>query len=151
MIFFVVNKRSKSRIVNLEKCLIMFEQLEARIDYCPENVFCLIEEVSKDISLSFLNAFVDNGENISLSDKWTKSILGSKFNDCFKSEEIGILLSFGKTFGTTDCRGQIKNCILHKQLIRNVYAREVEKSGKRGNLITTLGLIASIGIIVIFV
>ena len=148
---FLINYRAKKRLENLQKCLLIFEQIETNIAFCSDNVYSLIEKINEKSYPCFLNKFLSYNSNESLSERWRKSVSESKFKDCFKNEDEQILISFGKMFGITDSEGQMKNCLLHKKMMENNFQKALREKEKRGNLVTTLSVIGSIMIIVLLI
>ena len=151
LISFIISSRTKKRVKSLEKCILMLEEMETRIIYSCDNIYSIFEECSKNIELSFLNIFSASKSNDPLQIIWERCVESSKIYDCLKKEDVQILLSFGNLLGKTDCEGQIKNCIAHKRLLQSNLDRAVKDNEKRGNLITTLGVIGSLGIIVLLI
>ena len=148
---FAVSNRSKRRVKTLEKCVLMFEQMETKIAYSCDNVYSLIEECSNSTDLTFLKKLLKSDSRLSFQQTWEQCVDSSKYQDCLKNDDVHILVSFGKMLGKTDCAGQIKNCLAHKKMIQSNLDRAVLENEKRGNLITTLGLIGSLGIIVLLI
>ena len=148
---FSVSSRSKRRIKNLEKCVLMFDQIETDILFSADNIYGLIMKISDENSPGFLNEFLQQPKSVPLETRWSKSLEKLKHHDCFKSEDLRILKSFGKQLGVTDADGQVKNCAAHKKLLQNNLSTALRENEKRGNLYTTLGLLSSIGIIVLLI
>lgn len=148
---FTINSRTKKRIKNLENCVLMFENIETRICFLNEDVYALIKTIENNIPLEFLKAFLKCDRNNNLQYRWKESVETSKHKDCFKNDEVEILKSFSDLFGLTDAKGQLNNCIAHKNMIERVLVRAKEESERRGNLYTTLGVLSALGIIVLFI
>lgn len=143
------NMKMKKRVVNLEKCILMFENIETQIKYSSENIYKILNTTQKNIDLEFLKYFLCIDMNKDITQRWVESIKKKSYNDCFKNEDVQVLCSFGKMLGTTDADGQIKNCKAHKVMLSKCLENARENYKKKGNVVTTLGLLSAICFIVL--
>lgn len=148
---FVMNLRMKKRVVNLEKCVVMFEMMEAQISFSPDNVTNIMMKINENVNLNFLNHFLSLDAGINICRRWEESVKSESFFDCFKSEEMNVLLSYGQMLGTTHSTGQIKNCEAHRKMMSQILKRAREKSDKNGNIFTFLGFLGAISVIVLLI
>lgn len=65
-------------------------------------------------------------------------------------EDIGILLAFGAALGTTDTQGQQSICALHCKMLEQNLTAARENQKRHGKLYTTLGVIAGLAVVILF-
>lgn len=141
--------KMKNRVSNLEKCILMFENIETQIKYSSENIYKILKTTQKNIDLEFLDLFLSMDLNKDITERWSESIQKKSYNDCLKNEDVQVLCSFGKMLGTTDVDGQINNCKAHKVMLKNCLDNARENYNKKGNVVTTLGLLGAICFVVL--
>ncbi len=63
----------------------------------------------------------------SFYESWQISLSNKESTKSLKEDDISLLDSFGRSFGTTDLDGQMANCDMHIQLIKsNLHKAENE-------------------------
>lgn len=148
---FVMNLRMKRRVTNLEKCVVMFEMMETQISFSPDNVTSIVMKINENVKLNFLNHFLSLDPGVDICKRWEESVQSECFFDCFKNEEINVLLSYGQMLGTTHSNGQIKNCAAHRKMMSQILSRVRDKSEKNGNIFTFLGFLGAMSVIVLLI
>ncbi|MBQ8229048.1 MAG: stage III sporulation protein AB [Clostridia bacterium] len=117
--FFV--KKLSSRLLKLEKILVLFSDIGSRIRYTADSltdIFISLDSSGNYHTLGFVNEcknLLVSGE--SFLSAWETATKNRNNIWSLKREDVAILQSFGSALGTTDVTGQISNCEIHKKLV----------------------------------
>lgn len=148
---FSVRLRAQKRISNIQKCIILLENIATSIDFSLDDINKIISKSSETLNLKFLDELIHFDKNISFKERWKKSIEKTYYYDCFKTEEMNILLSFSDILGETSKEGQINNCKLYSEMLKNSVDNLTCESAKKGNSSVVLGFLGALSLIIIFV
>lgn len=148
---FSVRLRAQKRITNIQKCIILLENIATSIDFSLDDINKIVSKSSEILNLKFLDEFIRLDKSISLKERWKEAIERTYFFDCLKTEERNILLSFSDILGTTSKQGQINNCKLYSEMLKNTVDNLKCESAKKGNSSVVLGFLGALSLIIIFV
>ena len=143
----------KSRVVLIEKLILMLEFTEQQLNYLNTDINCLFELLTNQNELKQLT-FIDNCFHLLQSGKsfetsWNESLNG--FVSPLEAEDLEILLFFGSRLGKTDLPGQINNCVINRQRLEYQLENANKKLDKFGNLSLKLSLLSGVFLIIIFI
>ncbi len=143
----------KMRVNQLEKLVIMLNEMEILIRFRAIRTSELINEISEQESLNnfiFLNILRENisGNSLNISKEWRKSADKAMF---LNENDKKILLSVGEQIGGTDIDGQLSMLALNKTLAERNLLEAEENLRIKGKMFRTVwglcGLAAGIMII----
>lgn len=144
-----------SRIKELEEILLMLSYTKTQLEYLLLPIQDLLKNLASKKELNKLK-FIYNTEqylNLGLSfySAWEKAITEhSKLSD-LKTEDINLLVAFGKEFGTTDLKGQLKLCSLYEKLIEEELERAKSFKEKYNELYSALGILGGIAAAILLI
>jgi stage III sporulation protein AB len=131
------------RVALLEKCIAMLNLISINLNFTGIDTVGLINSLGDNTDLnelSFLEnckAMLADGNDFSLS--WNKSV--NHFNSYLKKEDKDILLSFGSMLGKSDLEGQIRNCHINIEKLKDNLKKAKELSEKYADLYFRLSLL----------
>ena len=146
----LVNKRIKKRVSSLEEMIVFIEGINSQIIFSRNNIETIINDLSYACEIKLKTICeLSKSTDPDFFEKWRSSVEKFYREDCLKSEDKKILISFGKGLGVTDLQGQSSNCRVHlsmleKQLIKA--QRDVEEKLKTNS---ALSLFAALAVIII--
>lgn len=143
------------RVRLLEKILIMLSCVENEIRFLCTPADSIIDELAQKDELKPLlflaecSAGMKNGENF--AGAWSKAITQKENVRGLTKSDVGILSSFGGIFGTTDALGQVSNCRVHTELVKENLAQARSERDKYSPLSDGMGFVLGVGVIIIFI
>ena len=146
-----VNIRMRRRIVSLRELIILVENINSHISFSKSTVREIIEDFtsSADTKLKFLKELIKH-ESGNFSDNWHDSVRRFYSDDCLNDEDEKILLSFGKTLGVTDIKGQNSNCRLHRTMLEKQLNDAEEKLREKSRVNTAVSFFLALSVVIIF-
>lgn len=137
----------------LEKIQLMLTTAENNLSFLRTPAADLIKNLAENSELrdlKFLGICLSKMQNGEAFPKaWNSSIRGAvKY---LRSGDIAVLISFGEQFGTTDVKGQISNCRVHSELIKDRLedARSVRE--RYSSLACGMGIVCGLGVIIMMI
>lgn len=117
-----VSKQLEKRVSMLEKIYVLFSDICSRIEFTADTSGDIFSSLARSDSYDIL-PFVKECEALmkegkSFDEGWIAAIKNIRNTSSLKKEDINILISFSQLFGATDVSGQISNCRLHMELIK---------------------------------
>ena len=110
------------RVRMLRSACLFLSGIRTEIEFSLENAAGIFEHLAPHYSDS-LPFCTENKENIkagkSFYESWHISLMNKENTKSLKSDDIALLDSFGRNFGTSDLDGQMANCDMHIQLIKS--------------------------------
>jgi stage III sporulation protein AB len=147
--------RLNMRVKLLEKLQVMLCIIESEIRYLCRPGDEIISELAenKDLNgLTFLkscDSLMKGGTDF--KNAWEISVSDRNNVRYLEKDDVTMLRSFGGLFGVSDSTGQISNCQLHSELLKSKLNDAREKRDRYASLSCGLGLMAGIGVIIIFI
>ena len=148
---FVYKRKLFARENSLKKCILLFESIETLVGFSMNDIQRILKELSDRLNLSFLKTFVSDNSDLSLEEKWKNSLKAVYTDDCFKKEDVDVLISFSALLGITDYEGQYKNCRIHIEMMNKLLLEAEEESKRKGSLIPTLSILSGITLSVLII
>ncbi len=141
----------KKRIASLEALIILIEGINSQISFSKRNITDIINDLSYsgDIKLKTI-CELSNSKNPDFSEKWKNSVETFSPDDCLKKEDENILLSFGRSLGTTDLQGQSNNCRLHISMLEKQLQKAQSDFDRRSKTNTAMSFFMALAVIIIF-
>ena len=145
------NIRMKRRIVSLRELIILVENIDSHISYSKSTIQEIIGDFtfSDDNDLKFLKELIKH-ENGNFSANWHDSVSKFRGDDCLNKEDEKILLSFGKTLGVTDIKGQNNNCRLHRSMLERQLHDAEAKLKEKTKVNTAVSFFLALSVVIIF-
>ena len=149
-----ITHRLNMRVVLLEKLEIMLNTIVCEVNYLSTPVEDMISLLSnrKDLKkLYFLencNNYIMNGADFRTA--WQRAIAEKSDVKYLNKAERALLEAFGNQFGTTDSEGQLSICSMYLDLLKDSLNEAKRVKEKYSSLLNGLGLLAGIGIVIMF-
>lgn len=146
----LVNKRIKKRVTSLEEMIIFVEGINSQILFSKNNIETIISDLSHacEIKLKTICELSKNN-NPDFPEKWRNSVEKFYRDDCFKTEDKKILISFGKNLGVTDLQGQSNNCRLHLSMLEKQLIRAQKDAEEKLKTNSALSLFLALAVVII--
>lgn len=133
----------------------MLENIELLIEYRNMPVEIIFDVLTKSNNYGLLSFIPDMDKKIKtgidLSKTFEQCLYNSEAKKTFDSEDLTFLRSFFSMLGKSDLTGQLSNCKLHKEFLKNklikLESEEKMKCKSSGTLIIGIGVLFSIIII----
>lgn len=90
-------------------------------------------------------------DGIDFKSAWNESVCDSENSFFFKKSDVEILTSFSELFGVTDREGQFLNCRLYCEKIQLALTEAKQSRDKYSKLLSSLGILAGLYILVVFI
>lgn len=142
------------RVFLLEKSEVMISAIRNEINYIALPANELLAHLSKRDELKelkFIKAsieFVNNGDPFPTA--WKRSLYEKNNTLYMRKKDIEIITAFGENFGITDAEGQISNCDLCLERLKNNCIEAKSDREQYSKPASTLGFLLGIGIIIVF-
>lgn len=117
-----VSEKFCERVRMLKSVCLFLGGIRTEIEFSLESAADIFERLAPIYSddLPFCSACREKLlKGTSFADAWNGSLADRENTKALKKEDISLLISFGKSFGTTDIDGQKANCDMHVQLIKS--------------------------------
>ncbi len=139
----------------LEKVELMLSVIANEISFVSRPADELIDELAKRQELSQLKFIPTCREYISggcdFKAAWQNSLKRPENVRFLKKSDVLLLISFAEGFGVTDSDGQLSNCSLHRNFLRdNINDAKLQRD-KYSKMSSGLGLLCGIGVVVVFI
>ena len=145
------NLRMKKRIVSLRQLIVMIENIDSHISFSRKTIGEIISNLicGEKVKLKVMSELLkcDNGN---FSDNWKNSVENFSSEDCLNIDDKNILLSFGKSLGITDTKGQTSNCMLHKAMLEKQLNEAEEKLKEKEKVNTAVSFFLALSAVIIF-
>ena len=159
MIAFVLvgrmfSMRIKERVRTLEKFRLMLRLMQTEIEYVNMPTYEMLKNASEREELSdlfFINdclMLLDNG--VAFDESWCKSVQKTKPPE-LESDDLQLMLSFGKSLGTTDREGQLSLCGMYEEMVIEKINQARVKAKTHASLYSKLGIICGVAIVIILI
>lgn len=146
--------RIKERVRTLEKFRLMLRLVQTEIEYVNMPTYEMIKNASERQELSdlfFINdclMLLDNGSTF--DESWSKSVLKTKPPE-LEGDDLQLILSFGKSLGTTDRDGQLNLCGMYEEMVVEKVHQAQTKAKSHAALYSKLGIICGVAIVIILI
>lgn len=146
----LVNKRIKKRVASLEEMILFIEGINSQISFSRNNIETIINDLSSvgDMKLKTICELSKNN-NSDFSEKWRDAVEKYYREDCLKTEDKKILISFGKSLGVTDLQGQSSNCRLHLSMLEKQLAKAQKEVEEKLKTNSALSLFMALAVVII--
>lgn len=149
----IIAKKYKNRVKELKELKVTLNIIETKIKFTQQPLTEIFKEIAnteknnKSVNIIFKEASQNMEE--SFGQVWSNAISKSRAKLNLTDEDINIIEGMGKTLGTTDIEGQIKEIEIIKEFIDNQIEKAEEERKKNEKMYKMLGGIAGIGIVII--
>ena len=148
-----ISSRFGERVKMLKSVCLFISAIKTEVEFSLESAVEIFERLSPVYSsdLPFVGACRDmlqNGE--SFEKAWAQSVMISDNTKSLKDEDIQLLLSFGKSFGTTDVSGQTANCDIHIRFFQQNLQKADNEMKLYRKPAAALGILSGAGIYILF-
>ena len=146
--------RVKNRVKALEKLRLMIRLMQAEIEYVNMPTYEMLRNASERKELSDLFfvkeclKMIDDGNSFDHS--WSRSVQKTKPPE-LENDDVQLILSFGKSLGTTDRNGQLGLCGMYEDMIAQRIQEASAKAKSHAELYSKLGLICGVAIVIILI
>lgn len=156
----ILSKKYKNREKELKGLKRNLNLIETKIKFTQQPLTEIFEEISKSeednqaINIIFKKAYEkmkSDLEEKAFRTIWSEALKESRDQLNLTDEDINIVDGLGKTLGTTDIDGQVKEIEITKEFIDNQIEKAEEERRKNEKMYKTLGGIAGIGIAIILI
>lgn len=143
------------RVRLLEKVEMMINTVSCEIKYLSsptDEVVSMLSHRKEFNELKFLRyCYLEMTNGSDFRSAWHKAFCFNSNLRYFDKTDISVLDSFGNQFGTTDGEGQISICSMYLDLIRENIKDAKAQRERYASLSSGIGLLAGIGVIIVFV
>lgn len=143
------------RVFLLQKVMLMISSAESGIEYLSVPSSELVKNLAENSQLSELKFLkVCNDEIMNGADfrtAWKKSLSDRCNTRYLEDEDVSLLVSFGLGFGTTDTAGQLSNCRLHTELVKDKLSHARKYYDSYASLSQGMGIVCGIGAVIILI
>ena len=149
----IISKKYKNRVKELKELKVTLNIIETKIKFTQQPLTEIFKEIAnneknnKSVNIIFKEASQNMEE--SFGQVWGNAISKSRTKLSLTDEDINIIEGMGKTLGTTDIEGQVKEIEIIKEFIDNQIEKAEEERKKNEKMYKMLGGIAGIGIVII--
>lgn len=147
--------RLNMRVRMLEKVLVMLSSAQSSLEYLSSPSDELVHSLAENRelkNLKFLKACNEEMKNgADFRTAWETSLRDKSNTPYLKEEDISLLVSFGELFGTTDTAGQISNCRLHAEMLKDKLEEARRYCDSYASLSYGMGIVCGIGAVIILV
>ncbi len=118
----LISLKLEQRVKMLEKIYLLFSQISAKIHFTADSakdIFVSLERCENYEILPFVgecSRLLSQGK--SFNEAWSDALKQKENTRSLKKEDVELLMSFSSSFGATDVSGQISNCALHMELVK---------------------------------
>ncbi len=144
-----------ARVRLLEKVELMINIISNEISFLSVPADELIRELSERSEISGLKFISDCKFSITsgmdFKSAWQSSLKKRENVKYLSKSDVSVLSSFADGFGITDGEGQISNCSLYLEFIRNNLNDAKLRREKYSAMSSGLGILSGIGIIVVLI
>ncbi|MCI8587475.1 MAG: hypothetical protein HFJ49_02550 [Clostridia bacterium] len=150
----IIAKKYKNRVKQLKELKVVLNIIETKIKFTQQPLTEIFKEIAnseknnKSVNMIFKET-VKNMQEECFEQVWNKAILSTKSKLDLTDEDINIIEGMGKTLGTTDIEGQVKEIEIIKEFIDSQIEKAEEERKKNEKMYKMLGGIAGIGIVII--
>lgn len=150
----IIAKKYKNRVKQLKEIKVILNMIETKIKFTQQPLTEIFKEIvstekkNRSVNIIFKEAS-QNIENKSFEQAWSEAIAKTKEKLDLSEEDINIIEGMGKTLGTTDIEGQVKEIEIVKEFIDSQIQKAEEERKKNEKMYKMLGGIAGIGIVII--
>jgi len=139
----------------LEKIQLMLNAVESALTFLQITSERMMKNLSENAELSELK-FLDDCFNRMQSGAdfptaWRGSLEEKENIRNLKNADVVVLISFGEMFGTTDTAGQISNCRVHSELIKDRLSVARSERERYSSLFCGMGIVCGIGLIIMMI
>lgn len=152
----IIAKRYKNRVKELKELKVILNMIETKIKFTQQPLTEIFKEIVstdkkyRSVNIIFKEAS-QNIENQSFEQTWSGAISKTRGKLDLSDEDINIIEGMGKTLGTTDIEGQVKEIEIIKEFIDSQIEKAEEERKKNEKMYKMLGGIAGIGIVIILI
>jgi stage III sporulation protein AB len=116
-----ISSSFSQRVKMLRSVCLFLSGIKTSVEFSLESGADIIERLAPVYSadlpfVALCREKLDEGS--SFFDAWSCALSRKESTKALKKDDISLLMSFGKSFGTTDIDGQKSNCDIHIQLIK---------------------------------
>ena len=115
----------------------------------------LIKELSENAELrelKFLKVCLEKMRSGSeFPEAWSGSLSEKGCVRFLKDGDRAVLISFGEMFGTTDVAGQLSNCRVHSELIKDRLSQARSVRERYASLSCGMGIVCGLGVIIMMI
>lgn len=150
----IISKKYKNRVKELKELKVILNTIETKIKFTQQPLTEIFKEIingqqdNQNVNIIFKEASQNIGKD-SFGRVWNEAISKSRTKLNLTDEDINIIEGMGKTLGTTDIDGQIKEIEIIKEFINNQIDKAEEDRKKNEKMYKMLGGITGIGIVII--
>lgn len=150
----IISKKYKNRVKELKELKVILNTIETKIKFTQQPLTEIFKEIingqqdNQNVNIIFKEAIQNIGKD-SFGRVWNEAISKSRTKLNLTDEDINIIEGMGKTLGTTDIDGQIKEIEIIKEFINNQIDKAEEDRKKNEKMYKMLGGITGIGIVII--
>ena len=143
------------RVRMLEKIQLMLTAAENSISFLQSPSDGIIKSLSENAELKELKFLAECRAEMcggtDFPEAWKSSVSKKDNTRYLKDGDRAVLVSFGELFGTTDAAGQISNCRIHSELVRDRLSAARAERGKYAPLVCGMGAVFGIGVIIMLI
>ena len=144
-----------TRVRLLEKIQLMLTTAENSLNFLQSPCEKLIKDLSENTELNELkfigNCFLKMQNGSDFPNAWRASLNEKRCVRFLKDGDKAVLVSFGEMFGTTDVAGQISNCRIHSELIKDRLEEARAVRERYASLSCGMGIVCGIGVIIMMI
>ncbi len=144
-----------TRVRLLEKTELMLNIVSNEISFLSRPSNELIYELANRnelSSLKFISVCYDGIEQgMDFKKAWQNSLRKKECVRFYSKGDISLLSSFAEGFGVTDSEGQLSNCSLYKEFLKEKLDEARHNREKYSSMSSGLGILIGVGIIVVFI
>ena len=137
----------------LEKIQLMLTTAENNLSFLRTPADDMVKNLADNSELKELDFLqiclekIKNGEAFPTA--WNSSVRGAA--KYLKNGDTSVLISFGEQFGTTDIEGQISNCRIHSELIKDRLENARAVRERYSSLACGMGIVCGLGVIIMMI
>ena len=131
----------KRRTLFLEELSRMLNEFEIEIRYAAPTLDILCEKAKG----GFADILRECRRGCDIKSAWEQACGRLAAVPCCRTEERELLLSLGRSLGTSDISGQMSLIELHSEKLNALRREAAEESAKKGKLFRSVGALCGIG------
>ncbi|HEY8348579.1 MAG TPA: stage III sporulation protein SpoIIIAB [Clostridiales bacterium] len=153
---YIMSRDCSKRPQQLRSLQNLLQMFENQISYSSDVLAEAFERISRAGGETgiFFRTTVDllkNGSAANASEAWEKAVKKCIGRTALKREDEQILLSFGKSLGSTDLEGQIKNIRLALGQLALQVEKAEENRKKNESMYKSLGILGGLALVIILI
>lgn len=150
----IIAQKYKNRVKELKELKVILNMIETKIKFTQQPLIEIFKEIvsseKKNRSVNIIFKEVSQSiDNQPFEQAWSEAITKTREKLDLSDEDINIIEGMGKTLGTTDIEGQVKEIEIIKEFIDSQIEKAEEERKKNEKMYKMLGGIAGIGIVII--